>query len=296
MQIADFFVSLKIKPDQASIARSDRFLKTFEKRILRSARRVEKSNVLGKMLGLNERKISAQTQRVLDNVSRTAVFRINNFKINHRRLQQALDGVMRNNTTPLTINNFRINRASLRRSLEAAAGSIAIPIRVSGATGGRNVAPPRSPASTTGNRSGSRSNSRLSLSPRGVGFAAGGIGVFGGFGIAALNRTVTGLESMPVALESVTGSRQAADSQLAYLNRLGDEIGAPIMSLAPSYTKFLASAQGTKLEPFAQSGFRSLSRYGAVMGLDQEAMKGTFRAVEQMTNKQSIMAEELKGQ
>jgi tape measure domain-containing protein len=42
--------------------------------------------------------------------------------------------------------------------------------------------------------------------------------------------------------------------------------------------------------------FKSLSEYGRVMGLDSEAMRGSFTAVEQMMNKQQIYAEELKTQ
>lgn len=280
MQIAEFFASLKIKPDMASIARADRWLKTMEKRINRSAKRMEKNNVLGTAFSTDTKKLNKQLQRSLDRLSKNLVLRITRFHINERGLERALGTAMQRSNTPLPIRRFRIDAASLRRSLELAMAGISPTVRpqvlnrpTRSATGNRRSRGSRSSTFKGWGRSG-----RFRITPSGVGITAGGVGVFGGFGIAALNRTVRELESLPVALEAVTGSPERARAELEYLNQLGNEVGAPVRTLAPSYTKFLASAQGTKLEPFARSGFRDLTRYGAVMGLDQEAMKGTFRA------------------
>lgn len=117
-----------------------------------------------------------------------------------------------------------------------------------------------------------------------------------GFGFGALNDTLQRLEMLPVALEAVTGSSEKAAKELEFLSKLGHDIGATRLELAPSYTKMLASAVGTPLEKEMHRIFSSLTVYGKVMGLDQEEMKGSFKAVAQMINKQQIMAEELKGQ
>lgn len=123
-----------------------------------------------------------------------------------------------------------------------------------------------------------------------------GTGILTGFGLSALNRRLAEMQSAQVGLSTVAGSPEEYNKQRAFLKQLGSSIGATQSELVPEYTKFFANAQGTALEPFAQTGFASLTKYGKVLGLDQESMKGTFRAVSQMVNKQQIMAEELKGQ
>lgn len=123
-----------------------------------------------------------------------------------------------------------------------------------------------------------------------------GTGLLSGFGLSALNNRLATLQSNQVGLRTVAGSSQEYDKQRQFLLGLGARIGATQAELVPEYTKFFANAQGTALEPHAQYGFESLTQYGKVLGLDSESMKGTFRAVSQMVNKQQIMAEELKGQ
>lgn len=120
-----------------------------------------------------------------------------------------------------------------------------------------------------------------------------GTGILTGFGLSALNRRLADMQSAQVGLSTVAGSPAEYNKQRAFLRQLGMTVGATQAELVPEYTKFFANAQGTPLEEYAQSGFTSLTKYGKVLGLDQESMKGTFRAVSQMVNKQQIMAEEL---
>src|SRR5690606_32449753 len=129
---------------------------------------------------------------------------------------------------------------------------------------------------------------RFSITPRGIGIGMGGVGIFGGLGIASLNRKISELEMLPVMMESVTGSKANAQRELAFLNELGNLVGAPTTELASDYTKILASAMGTPLEGKIQSGFASLTKYGKVMGLDSQSMKLSFRAFSQMIGKQQI--------
>jgi hypothetical protein len=117
-----------------------------------------------------------------------------------------------------------------------------------------------------------------------------------GFGLNSLNRVSQRLEMLPISMEAVAGSAEAAAEQLKFLEELGKRVGATRLELVPEYTKFFASAKGTKLENSSQMIFSNLTSYGKVMGLDQEEMKGSFRALTQMISKQQIYAEELKGQ
>jgi tape measure domain-containing protein len=117
-----------------------------------------------------------------------------------------------------------------------------------------------------------------------------------GFGLGSLNDTLQKLEMLPVALEAVTGSAEKAAEQLDFITKLGHQIGATRLELAPEYTKMLSSAIGTSLESEMPRIFTALTQYGKIMGLDKNEMHGSFKAVGQMINKQQIMAEELKGQ
>lgn len=261
MDIVDFYATLKLQPDQASIQKADRWLKLVEKRIQQYQKRViQKGGIMEGALKINKPALEKKIQSTLNSISSTASFHLNRFTVNQGAMQYAVNRALSNvqmNIKPLNVNTRQPNST--------------------GRTG--------STRGTVQNTS-SRINS--------IGTIAGA--TVGGFGLSGLNKRIQELELLPVSMESVTGSKAEASKQMAFLRRLGAEVGATQRELSPDYTKFFASAQGTALEPFAQSGFRSLTRYGKVMGLDQESMKGTFKAVTQMVNKQQIMAEELKGQ
>lgn len=132
---------------------------------------------------------------------------------------------------------------------------------------------------------------RASAGGRTVGVAGvgGGLGALAtagvaGFGLSALNQVSQRLELLPVGLEAVTGSAEKAAVHLKFLEKLGRDVGATRLELVPEYTKMLASAIDTPLEQEMPKIFTSITRYGKVMGLDQESMKGTFKSVTQMIN------------
>lgn len=116
------------------------------------------------------------------------------------------------------------------------------------------------------------------------------------YGMAQLNQSTQQLASQNLALNAVAGSPQQAQQYKDYLNNLGNSLGMTTASLTPGFTQYLASAQGTVLENSIQRDFESFTQYGAVMGLDPEAMKGSMKALTQMVSKQQIYAEELRGQ
>ena len=124
-------------------------------------------------------------------------------------------------------------------------------------------------------------------------------GLLPGFGAAyaAVNFNKIGqeLKSVENALLAVSGSEQAAAENMAFLNSVGAEMGKTVRGLGPEFVKLAASIQGTALGGQEQTIFKSFMKYGTVMGLDEEAMKGSFRAVSQMVSKQQVYAEELRG-
>ena len=119
-------------------------------------------------------------------------------------------------------------------------------------------------------------------------------GLLPGFGAAyaAVNFNKIGqeLKSVENALLAVSGSEQAAAENMAFLNSVGAEMGKTVRGLGPEFVKLAASIQGTALGGQEQTIFKSFMKYGTVMGLDEEAMKGSFRAVSQMVSKQQVYA------
>lgn len=259
-QIAEYWGSFKFKVDPTSAQKLDQSLKSIERRLNKFSANMQGRNSLQGLFKIDHTRVANDLNRSLARLSNSVTF---------------------------TLKNFRVDEGALNRAVNSAAarvrtGSIAPqPMRDK---------PQRGGYTDTIHRNAVRSTGVMWHS------ALAGGGILSGFGLRALNTTLQELQMLPVALESVTGSAAEAKSQLAFLNRLGNEVGATRKELAPEYTKFFASAQGTALEKYTQSGYRSLTRYGKVMGLDQEAMKGTFKSITQMVSKQQIMAEELKGQ
>lgn len=127
--------------------------------------------------------------------------------------------------------------------------------------------------------------------------AAGFLPGFGGaYALVNLNRMGQELQSVENALLAVSSSEQEAAERLKFLESVGAEMGKTVRGLGPEFVKLTASIQGTALAGQEQGIFKSFMKYGTVMGLDEESMKGTFRAVSQMVSKQQVYAEELRGQ
>ena len=138
---------------------------------------------------------------------------------------------------------------------------------------------------TVGGAVGAASSNMASLLP---GFGAG-------YAAVNFNRIGQELISLENALLAVSGSQEKAAANMAFLNSVGAEMGKTVRGLGPEFVKLAASIQGTALDGQEQFVFKSFMKYGTVMGLDEEAMKGSFRAISQMVSKQQVYAEELRG-
>ena len=131
----------------------------------------------------------------------------------------------------------------------------------------------------------------------GMGFARGALpGLGAAFAIGAVNQINQQLVATNTALEAVSGSAEGYASNLKFLEELTQEQGRNMRDVAPQFNSILASAQGAIGNQGTQDLFRGVMKYGTVMGLDQEAMKGSLRAISQMFSKDKIQAEEAQGQ
>lgn len=131
----------------------------------------------------------------------------------------------------------------------------------------------------------------------GMGFARGALpGLGAAFAIGAVNQINQQLVATNTALEAVSGSAEGYASNLKFLEDLTKEQGRNMRDVAPQFNSILASAQGAIGNQGTQDLFRGVMKYGTVMGLDQEAMKGSLRAISQMFSKDKIQAEEAQGQ
>ena len=131
----------------------------------------------------------------------------------------------------------------------------------------------------------------------GMGFARGALpGLGAAFAIGAVNQINQQLVATNTALEAVSGSAEGYASNLKFLEDLTQEQGRNMRDVAPQFNSILASAQGAIGNQGTQDLFRGVMKYGTVMGLDQESMKGSLRAISQMFSKDKIQAEEAQGQ
>jgi tape measure domain-containing protein len=137
----------------------------------------------------------------------------------------------------------------------------------------------------------------------GVGAAAGSLGrgfIPGlglAFGVSQMNRLNQQLIGQDLAATAVFGSQEAGQEQLDWIRNLGNKLGFDYRSQANAYMKMGAAGKTAGMSTGdVQDIFTSMAEYGRVMGLNDEDMKGSMRAVEQMLNKGQVYAEELKMQ
>lgn len=132
----------------------------------------------------------------------------------------------------------------------------------------------------------------------GMGFMRGAIpGLGAAFALSQLNQINQQMQGQNLAMTAVMGSEQAGAQQTAWVRALADQVGFDFRQVGPSFNKMLASGKTSGMSTESvQNIFQGVTEYGRVMGLDNESMKGSMRAIEQMMNKGQVMSEELKGQ
>lgn len=270
--IARYWASLYVSVDKKSIALVDTTLNRLQQKLKNFGKFTDKNLKLNFDVGkftVDERKLSRVLGDALDKVSFKTAFEVSRFTVNQRNLQASMQRAMRG------MGSMQVN----------AHGNV-------GASG--------QPSQARESRSSSSYGRANYLHAGGAAGALARYGVAslpfvgGVYGLSRANTISQELQANELALRAVAGEK--AGGYQEYLSSLGNRLGMTTRDLQPGFTQYLASAQGTALEPTIQRDFTNFTQYGAVMGLNPEQMKGSLKAITQMVSKQQIYAEELKGQ
>lgn len=216
------------------------------------------------------------------------------------RLQNRFAGLIRSD---LSAEQRQVERIARIRAAGAKAGISQHHIEVAVARSNANFEARQSSGQTRGTGGSGRGFSVMggatvggaigSASSTAAGFLPG----FGGaYALVNFNQIGQQLVALENAMLAVSDSEQVAAERMAFLNEIGAEMGYTLRDIGPEFVKLAASIDDTALAGKEQGIFKSFMKYGTVMGLNPEEMKGSFRAVSQMINKQQVYAEELKGQ
>lgn len=281
-QMAEFFATLGIKIDKADIVKVDKTLDHIENR----AKRLVEGTLSNMKVQITGYRFSEGFNSKLYKGVQKKLTLLNNRK-----------GL----SPEISINKFDVDKSALLREMKAAVDYVESNLRV-------RIRPDIARPSLTGSESPRGGSSVYGGVSRfgagmGLGAAAGGLGrgfIPGlglAFGVSQLNRLNQELIGQNLAATAVFGNQQAGQEQIEWLRNLGNQIGFDYRSQANPYMKMAAAGttagMGTEQ---VQAIFRSMAEYGRVMGLNDEDMKGSMRAVEQMLNKGQVYAEELKMQ
>lgn len=278
-QMAEFFATFGFKINKADVQKVDKTLNQIENRIKRV---VEgdlnniKVNISGFRFteGFNTRLYAAMQKKMsmLNNKKGLSPeIRVSKFDVDQNVLLRETREAVK-----YVENNIRMRiRPDIQRPVNGAVGQ-----------------------SARGSASMSRFGTGL-----GFGAAAGGLGrgflpgLGVAFGVSQLNKINQQMIGQDLAATAVFGNQEAGLEQMAWVKNLGNKIGFDYRSQADPYMKMAAAGTTAGMSTGDVQGiFTGMAEYGRVMGLSDEDMKGSMRAVEQMLNKGQVYAEELKMQ
>ncbi len=267
--VARYYASLGIQIDRKSVALVDSTLNRLQQKLKNFGKFTDKNLKLNFDVGkftVDERKLSRVLGDALDKVSFKTAFEVSRFTVNQRNLQASMQRAMRG------MGSLQVN----------ARGSV-------GASGQAPQARESRSSSSYGRANYLHAGGAAGALAR---YGAASLPFVGGvYGLSRANTISQELQANELALRAVAGEK--AGGYQEYLSSLGNRLGMTTRDLQPGFTQYLASAQGTALEPTIQKDFSNFTQYGAVMGLDPEQMKGSLKAITQMVSKQQIYAEEL---
>jgi tape measure domain-containing protein len=134
-----------------------------------------------------------------------------------------------------------------------------------------------------------------------IGSLMGAFGVVGGvtaFAAVATDiyDTTKEIQSLDLALKSVTGTQSEFLKQQSYLSGIADKYGLEINNLTKQYTAFYVAAKDKLAGSQIQQIFEDIARSGSALGLSNETLERSFQAVNQMLSKGTVASEELRGQ
>lgn len=108
--------------------------------------------------------------------------------------------------------------------------------------------------------------------------------------------TTKELQSLDLALKSVTGTQEEFAKQQLFLTTMSEKYGLEIKNLTKQFTQFYVSAKDKVSGDEIQEIFENISKSGSALGLSNETLERSFQAVNQMLSKGTVASEELRGQ
>lgn len=128
------------------------------------------------------------------------------------------------------------------------------------------------------------------------GVITGGIVVMAKLTAGAINAQRV-FEQAEARFLATSDSLVIAEKQMAFVIKTSRELGLRIDTSAKSFSRLVAATRGTALEgEGTRKIFEGISKAAAALRLENVAVEGTFRALEQIISKGSVQAEELRGQ
>jgi tape measure domain-containing protein len=105
----------------------------------------------------------------------------------------------------------------------------------------------------------------------------------------------TGVENRLLFANDNDAEKTASD--LAFVRDVADDLGQSFSNLATLYSRFTVASQAANVSAeTTRNTFRGLAESFTVLGLSQDDVAGSFRAIEQSISKGAVQAEELRGQ
>lgn len=125
--------------------------------------------------------------------------------------------------------------------------------------------------------------------------ARGALGSLGALGFAKQAFKVGNFQSaQPAQYEFLAGSKEGAQNQIDYVNKLVDDLKLNLIETDTIYKQFLGATVSTIGIEKTQKTFKTLNTFAVMMGASGDNMKRGIKAVQQMLSKQKLSAEELK--
>jgi tape measure domain-containing protein len=110
-------------------------------------------------------------------------------------------------------------------------------------------------------------------------------------------RNAAELNGVKSAFNALTGSVEAGAKEFAFLEKTSSDLGLELISTAQSYKLLFASAKEANLSvDQTREIFSAIVSEGKVLGLSNQKVEASLRAVSQMLGKGVVSAEELRGQ
>ena len=117
-----------------------------------------------------------------------------------------------------------------------------------------------------------------------------------GYGFRELVQAGREMQAMEFKLKAVSESSAVFNSNLKYVNETSQSLATNITELGQAYASIFQSAKTTESVESVQATTTGFLKYFKTLNMTPDEIKGSFKAIKQMYNKEKVMAEEITGQ